>query len=82
MVVARYLLHVGTKVIEAGVDQLRSEHWLGVEIASPLPIDLEQFSIAIGYDLIPAERMSADELRSVGVERFEPIVLDGRHGAA
>jgi len=55
-----------------GGDPFVCEIWLGIEIESVQPVDLAAFSRDHGYDLIPADGMTAAELASVGVKRFEP----------
>lgn len=79
VVLTRYILHCGTKIIATGAGEIRSEHWIGVEIESPVPIDVMQFSRSLGYDLIPAADLSQDMLASVGVDRFERITIDGSY---
>ena len=66
----RYIFFAGVARISAGRASLQLELWLGIE--SREPIDLEEFSREHSYDLIPADGMSDDELRSVNVVRFEP----------
>lgn len=77
MVKRRYILRAGKLTIDTPAGTHEREHWIGVEIASVLPVDLEEFSRR-GFDLIPADGLSGDELASVNVDRFHPIVLDGR----
>lgn len=79
MVIARYIFHAGTvELYAAGLRETR-EQWIGVEIASPIPVDLERFSRELGYDLIGADGMTEAELASVGITRFERVILDGRY---
>lgn len=79
VVIARYIFRAGTRVLEVGAGTDVREHWIGVEISSPISVDLEQFSREVGFDLIPAERFTGDELASVGVHSFTPVTLDGRY---
>jgi hypothetical protein len=48
------------------------ELWLGFEIDGPVNLE---FLSRCGYDLIPADGMSEDELHSVGVTAFDEIVV-------
>lgn len=78
MVVARYIFDAGAAELRAAGDVSTHRIWVGVEIASPIPIDLQVFSRVFGHDLIPADTLTDEELASVGIERFEPVILDGR----
>lgn len=51
----------------------RQEMWIGIEIDSDEPLDLEQISRRTGRDLIPADGMTEDELRSCGVMKFDRV---------
>jgi hypothetical protein len=51
---------------------LEQELWLGFEIDGP--VNLEILS-RCGYDLIPADGMTEEELLSVGVTTFDQIVV-------
>lgn len=77
VVTRRYILKAGTLAIETPAGVFEREHWIGVEIASVRPVDLGEFSRR-GFDLVPADGMSVDELASVNVATFHRVVLDGR----
>lgn len=51
---------------------LDQELWLGFEIEGPVNL---AFLSKCGYDMVPAEGMSEEELLSVGVTTFDPIVI-------
>lgn len=78
MIKRRYILSTGKASIETPAGPLHREIWIGVEIESPIPVDLERFSRELGFDLVPADGLTADELLSVNVQIFHPVVLDGR----
>jgi hypothetical protein len=51
----------------------RVEKWMGIEIDSDDPIDLEEFSRRTGRDLVPCAGMSEEEIASCGVTKFERV---------
>lgn len=53
---------------------MTEELWFGIATDEPLSHLLEYLS-RHGYDLVLADGMTADELRSVGVERFEEVLV-------
>ncbi len=67
----RYVFLAGVAEIRVMGDSIRQEIWLGVETDGP--VDLAAFSRARGYDLIPADDLSVDELRSINVTKFERL---------
>ena len=71
----RYVVHIMT--IDVGIGDGRDEHftrekWIGLEFDES--VDIEEFSRETGYDLVPADGISLDELKSVGVTNFEKIL--------
>ena len=67
--VARYIFKAGKVTLSVGGAALhRRELWIGIETERPL--DVAEFSREHGYDLIPADGLRDDELRSVGVSAF------------
>ncbi len=67
----RYVFLAGVAEIRVMGDSIRKEIWLGVE--SDGPVDLEAFSRERGYDLVPADGLSVDELRSINVTKFDRL---------
>jgi hypothetical protein len=50
----------------------RRELWIGIEVDAP--IDVARFSMDHGYDLIPADDLTGEQLASVGIRSFERIL--------
>lgn len=71
MTIRRYVFLAGVAEISVLGDTVRTEMWMGIEAAPD--VDLQQFSLDHGYDLIPADGLSADELASIGVTTFVPL---------
>lgn len=71
----RYIFCAGPVEIGAGAAALRRELWIGFSVDSDRPLDLERFSRAHGYNLIPADGLSVEELASVGVVNFPRVDL-------
>lgn len=75
--VARYIFEAGRITIRTPGGAVDQPLWIGVEVDGPVPLE---YLSRRGYDLIPADTLSADELRSVGVEHFEKIVAEPSTG--
>lgn len=73
LVMRRYILNAGEVTIRTPGGETREGLWFGIEVDGP--VNLEYLS-RYGYDLIPADRMTAEELRSVGIDHFEPIAVE------
>lgn len=43
-------------------------------------VDVRRFSLEHGYDLIPADGLTSEELASVGVQTFTRLPLGGDYG--
>lgn len=69
----RYILNAGEVTIRTPAGEIRQDLWFGVEV--PEPVNLEYLSDH-GYDLIPCEGFSDDELQSVGIVRFETLFAE------
>lgn len=50
--------------------KVSEEFWWGIEVDGPVPLEFLSWH---GYDLIPADAMTRDELASVGVATFEEL---------
>jgi hypothetical protein len=76
-VIRRYLLRLATVEFRLAGRPLdgRVEQWIGIEVASDEPIDLETISARTGKHMIPCEGMTAEEIASCGVTKFERIGL-------
>jgi hypothetical protein len=70
--VPRYIFRAGRVELRSPGGGDARELWIGVEVDGPVPLE---FLSRVGYDLIPADGMTTDELRSVGIDHFEPISL-------
>lgn len=53
------------------------EFWMGVEIESDRPVDVARISVRTGFHLVNADGFTPEELASVGVTEFHPIVWGG-----
>jgi hypothetical protein len=73
--IRRYIFRLATMEFSVGGRSLddRIEKWMGIEIESIDPIDLEEFSRRTGKHLVPCEGMSEGEIASCGVTKFERI---------
>jgi hypothetical protein len=74
-VLARYIFLASVAELAIGAESVRSELWLGIEIESENPVDLESFSRETGLHLVPSDGMSAEELAHVGVREFKRFEL-------
>jgi hypothetical protein len=76
-VIRRYLLRLATVEFRLAGRPLdgRVEQWIGIEVDSDDPIDLEEFSRRTGRDLVPCDAMSAEEIASCGVTKFERVAF-------
>jgi hypothetical protein len=66
----RYIVRGGTATLQTPAGADTRHLWFGIETDASLSHLLE-FLSRYGYDLIPAEGMTLEELASVGVEHFE-----------
>jgi hypothetical protein len=72
----RYLLKgAGLSLKFRGEKNGGAEIWLGLEVESNVPLDLERISKHTGWHLVPADGMSDDEISSCGVTEWQPIRL-------
>jgi hypothetical protein len=74
----RFVFCAGTATIRAGGHEHRRELWIGVEVRRD--VDVRAFSRDHGYDLVPADDFTADELASIGVRTFALLHIDGDCG--
>jgi hypothetical protein len=69
----RFVFFAGNLIVHAGPAEVRRELWIGIELESDGPVDVQAFSQDHGFDLIPVERFSPEHLASIGVESFTPM---------
>lgn len=72
MAARRYIVKSGRLTFRTPGGSFEQELWLGVEIDGLVNLP---FLSRCGYDLIPADGLTPDELRSIGVSSFERIDL-------
>lgn len=68
--VPRYILQAGEVEYRFPGGRTTEPLWIGFETSEP--VNLEFLSLH-GYDAIPCDGISAEELRSVGVDHFEVL---------
>jgi hypothetical protein len=69
----RYIFMAAWITLQTPAGPSREPLWMGIEVDEGT-LNLERLS-KCGYDLVPAEGFTTDELRSVGVTTFHRLEL-------
>lgn len=75
LTVPRYIFHAGEISICTPAGTVTEPLWIGVEVDEPLRMAMLEYLSRRGHELIPADGLTPDELRSVGIDHFEAISM-------